>query len=229
MVGGVERSPRGRRGVAQWSAAARRPRRAEHLGNQRFDGLLQRRRGSAPPCGPGRRRDLPLRDVVPRRRAALVRLLRPARPEGAVHLEVRAPDRTGRSSATGRRPGRTRSVADRAASTRWRRTSSRSSPGRITRSAAEHDGIPLGCTSGARWREQLGPRRRRSSPSPRRASTSYHGLFGVRYPFGEYHQAFVPEFNAGAMENPGCVTFRDELLSSAARATDAERRRPGRT
>ncbi|WP_122817505.1 aminopeptidase N [Nocardioides pantholopis] len=41
-----------------------------------------------------------------------------------------------------------------------------------------------------------------------------HRLFGIRYPFGDYHQAFVPEFNAGAMENPGCVTFRDQLLST---------------
>ena len=39
-----------------------------------------------------------------------------------------------------------------------------------------------------------------------------HRLFGIRYPFGSYHQAFVPEFNAGAMENPGCVTFRDPLI-----------------
>ncbi|HYJ67579.1 MAG TPA: aminopeptidase N [Nocardioidaceae bacterium] len=41
---------------------------------------------------------------------------------------------------------------------------------------------------------------------------AYHQLFGIRYPFGDYHQAFVPEFNAGAMENPGCVTFRDEMV-----------------
>ena len=40
----------------------------------------------------------------------------------------------------------------------------------------------------------------------------FHRLFGIRYPFGDYHQAFVPEFNAGAMENPGCVTFRDPLV-----------------
>ena len=39
----------------------------------------------------------------------------------------------------------------------------------------------------------------------------FHRLFGIRYPFGDYHQAFVPEFNAGAMESPGCVTFRDPL------------------
>ena len=34
----------------------------------------------------------------------------------------------------------------------------------------------------------------------------------MRYPFGDYHQAFVPEFNAGAMESAGCVTFRDPMI-----------------
>ena len=50
----------------------------------------------------------------------------------------------------------------------------------------------------------------------------YHRVFGVRYPFGEYHQAFVPDFNAGAMENPGCVTLRDQFIYRG-RATAAER------
>jgi aminopeptidase N len=36
--------------------------------------------------------------------------------------------------------------------------------------------------------------------------------FGVPYPFADYAQVFVPEFNAGAMENAGCVTIRDEYL-----------------
>ncbi len=40
----------------------------------------------------------------------------------------------------------------------------------------------------------------------------YEAAFGVAYPFGTYDQIFVPEFNAGAMENAGCVTFRDEYL-----------------
>jgi aminopeptidase N len=40
----------------------------------------------------------------------------------------------------------------------------------------------------------------------------FHELFGIRYPFGKYDQAFVPDFNAAAMENPGCVTFREGLL-----------------
>jgi aminopeptidase N len=35
--------------------------------------------------------------------------------------------------------------------------------------------------------------------------------FGRRYPFGDkYDQLFVPEFNAGAMENVACVTFNEE-------------------
>ncbi|MFZ1412316.1 MAG: aminopeptidase N [Micropruina sp.] len=36
--------------------------------------------------------------------------------------------------------------------------------------------------------------------------------FGEPYPFDDYAQVFVPEFNAGAMENAGCVTIRDEYL-----------------
>jgi aminopeptidase N len=36
--------------------------------------------------------------------------------------------------------------------------------------------------------------------------------FAYPYPFGKYDQLFVPEYNMGAMENAGCVTFRDEYL-----------------
>ena len=40
----------------------------------------------------------------------------------------------------------------------------------------------------------------------------YHRTFGVRYPFGKYDQLFVPEFNAGAMENAGAVTFLEDYV-----------------
>ncbi|MGH3824216.1 MAG: aminopeptidase N [Pseudonocardiaceae bacterium] len=40
----------------------------------------------------------------------------------------------------------------------------------------------------------------------------YHDAFGVRYPFEKYDQCFVPEFNAGAMENAGCVTFLEDYV-----------------
>lgn len=40
----------------------------------------------------------------------------------------------------------------------------------------------------------------------------FHDNFDYPYPFGKYDQAFVPEYNIGAMENPGCVTFREEYI-----------------
>ncbi|MCA2217884.1 aminopeptidase N [Jidongwangia harbinensis] len=50
----------------------------------------------------------------------------------------------------------------------------------------------------------------------------YGEIFGIPYPFGHYQQAFVPEFNFGAMENPGLVTFREEFVYRSA-VTDSER------
>ena len=38
----------------------------------------------------------------------------------------------------------------------------------------------------------------------------------MAYPFGKYDQLFVPEYNMGAMENAGCVTFRDEYIFRSA-------------
>ncbi|MFM9130395.1 MAG: aminopeptidase N [Actinomycetes bacterium] len=40
----------------------------------------------------------------------------------------------------------------------------------------------------------------------------FEDKFQIGYPFKKYDQVFVPEFNAGAMENVGCVTFRDEFI-----------------
>jgi aminopeptidase N len=40
----------------------------------------------------------------------------------------------------------------------------------------------------------------------------FHDNFGYPYPFGKYDQFFVPEYNLGAMENPGCLTFREEFI-----------------
>ena len=48
--------------------------------------------------------------------------------------------------------------------------------------------------------------------------------FGVPYPFAKYDQLFVPEFNAGAMENAGCVTFT-EVYVFRSKVTDAIRER----
>jgi aminopeptidase N len=84
----------------------------------------------------------------------------------------------------------------------------------------EHDGIPLGLHARASLREPLERHAPELFDVTKRSFDYFHGLFGIRYPFGEYHQVFVPEFNAGAMENPGCVTFRDQYLFRGAATRD---------
>ncbi|MFJ1704133.1 aminopeptidase N [Kitasatospora sp. NPDC088346] len=44
--------------------------------------------------------------------------------------------------------------------------------------------------------------------------------FDFAYPFAKYDQLFVPEFNAGAMENAGAVTLRDQYVFRS-KVTDA--------
>lgn len=48
----------------------------------------------------------------------------------------------------------------------------------------------------------------------------FEELFTIGYPFAKYDQLFVPEFNAGAMENAGCVTFLEDYVFRS-RVTDA--------
>jgi aminopeptidase N len=76
----------------------------------------------------------------------------------------------------------------------------------------EHDGIPLGLSARASIAADLDKDADELFTLTRQSFDELHRLFGIRYPFGNYHQAFVPEFNAHAMENPGCVTFRDPLV-----------------
>jgi aminopeptidase N len=56
----------------------------------------------------------------------------------------------------------------------------------------------------------------------------YHQNFGFRYAFGKYDQLFVPEFNAGAMENAGCVTILEDYVFRS-RVTDARYERRAST
>ncbi len=62
------------------------------------------------------------------------------------------------------------------------------------------------------------------------AMAHYEREFVVPCPFGKYDQVFVPEFNFGAMENPGVVTFREDAYlypCRAARPVPAAVRRAG--
>ena len=73
-----------------------------------------------------------------------------------------------------------------------------------------HDGIDLGLFCRSSLAEHLDSDR--LFTETKQGFDFFHDAFGVRYPFGKYDQLFVPEFNAGAMENAGAVTFREEYV-----------------
>ena len=52
----------------------------------------------------------------------------------------------------------------------------------------------------------------------------YERCFEYPYPFAKYDQLFVPEFNAGAMENAGAITFTETYVFRS-KVTDAVRER----
>ncbi len=86
----------------------------------------------------------------------------------------------------------------------------------------EHRGLPFGI----HCRRSLAPHLDADADEllevTRGCFDRYHEKFTEPYPFDSYDQAFVPEFNAGAMENPGLVTFRDEFVFRSA-VTDTQR------
>jgi len=51
----------------------------------------------------------------------------------------------------------------------------------------------------------------------------FEQIFGLAYPFEKYDQVAVVDFNWGAMENAGVVTFREDLLVFRSRVTDKAR------
>ncbi|MEH1128113.1 aminopeptidase N [Micromonospora sp. CPCC 206061] len=86
----------------------------------------------------------------------------------------------------------------------------------------EHDGIPLALYCRRSLAADLDKEAGELFTVTRQCLDRYHELFGVRYPFGRYDQAFVPEFNAGAMENPGLVALRDDYVFRSA-VTEGQR------
>lgn len=86
----------------------------------------------------------------------------------------------------------------------------------------EHDGIPLALYCRQSLAEHLDEQAEEILTITGQCLDRFHEIFDVRYPFGHYQQAFVPEFNFGAMENPGLVVFRDEFIHRSA-VTDSER------
>lgn len=74
----------------------------------------------------------------------------------------------------------------------------------------EHGEIPLGIYC----RASLAPHMdaERLFTETKQGFGFYHRNFGMPYAFGKYDQLFVPEFNAGAMENAGAVTFLEDYV-----------------
>ncbi|WP_416967231.1 aminopeptidase N [Streptomyces sp. 4F14] len=86
----------------------------------------------------------------------------------------------------------------------------------------DHHGLPLGLHCRRSLAAHLEADADELFEITRQCYDRYHEQFTEPYPFDSYDQAFVPEFNAGAMENPGLVTFRDEFVYRSA-VTDTER------
>lgn len=78
--------------------------------------------------------------------------------------------------------------------------------------AFEHRGLPFGWHA----RQSLAQDLDRQAGELRAITTDcfdhYTRVFDDPYPFDSYDQVMVPGQNWGALETPGCVTFRDELL-----------------
>ena len=82
----------------------------------------------------------------------------------------------------------------------------------------EHDGIPLGVFCRESLAEFLDADE--IFNVTKQGFDYFHAKFGYRYPWPKYDQLFVPEFNAGAMENAGAVTFLEDYVFRS-RTTDS--------
>jgi aminopeptidase N len=89
-----------------------------------------------------------------------------------------------------------------------------------------HDGIELGLYCRGSLAEHLDPED--LFTVTKQGFDFFHEVFGYRYPFGKYDQLFVPEFNAGAMENAGAVTFLEDYVFRS-KVTDAAYERRAET
>jgi aminopeptidase N len=83
-----------------------------------------------------------------------------------------------------------------------------------------HDGIDLGIFCRASMAQYLDPDE--IFVITKQGFDFFHNQFGVRYPLPKYDQLIVPEFNAGAMENFGCITNAEQYFIFRSAVTDFE-------
>ncbi len=94
---------------------------------------------------------------------------------------------------------------------------------RVTDAFVRPDGtqIPLGLYCRASLAQYLDPEE--ILEITKQGFAFFEKEFGRPYPFSKYDQLGVAEFNAGAMENAGCVTFHEHYFVFRSRVTDAIR------
>ncbi|HCT78087.1 MAG TPA: aminopeptidase N, partial [Micromonosporaceae bacterium] len=90
-----------------------------------------------------------------------------------------------------------------------------------------HDGVDLGLFCRASMAQHL--EANELFEITKQGFDFFHEQFGVRYPLPKYDQLWVPEFNAGAMENFGCVTHADAAYLFRSAVTDFEREQRANT
>ena len=89
----------------------------------------------------------------------------------------------------------------------------------------DHDGIRLGLYARRSLADVLERAVDDVFEVTSRCLDTYHDMFGIRMPFGDYDQVFVPDHTAAAMENAGCVTFDEDFLyRGAVTAAELENR-----
>ena len=84
----------------------------------------------------------------------------------------------------------------------------------------EHDGISLGAFCRASMAQHLD--HQDLFLITKQGFDFFHQQFGMRYPLPKYDQLWVPDFNAGAMENFGCVTHAEAHYLFRSQVTDFE-------
>ncbi|MGV9188873.1 aminopeptidase N [Arcanobacterium canis] len=92
--------------------------------------------------------------------------------------------------------------------------------GPYARFADEYDGIALGFYT----RKTLAPFFDADAVAliTKQGLATFPTAFGMPYPWGKYDSIFVPEYNLGAMENPGAVTFNEDAYIYRGAATRAQ-------
>ena len=74
----------------------------------------------------------------------------------------------------------------------------------------QHGEIPLAIYCRESWAPYFDPEE--FFTITKQGLSFYEEFFDVPYPFAKYDQVLVPEFNFGAMENVGCVTFSERMI-----------------